>query len=319
MPYDQRETPYLDAAMRYRATGYTPFHTPGHKLGKGAPAGLREFMGDMALGVDLAMAGGVEDTRESTGPHPARRGLRRRGVGLGPLLVPGQRLQQRRARPAAHARRARRDRHRAPQRPQVHACGAHLHRLPAALHGAGHRSAVGHPAAGAHRRRARGPREGSGRARPLRHLAHLQRPRRRPAGHRGARAPRGRALRHRPGVGAAPALLPGAARRRHDRRRGRRGGQHAQAHQRPHPVGRAAGARRADEPRAPGRHGAHDAEHQPAGAHVRQHRRRAAADGRARRRAVAARHRARRVGPRQGRRAARPSLPRRPSCSSATG
>lgn len=67
MPYDQRETPYLDAALRYRATGYTPFHTPGHKLGKGAPAGLREFMGDQALGVDLAMAGGVEDTRESTG------------------------------------------------------------------------------------------------------------------------------------------------------------------------------------------------------------------------------------------------------------
>lgn len=67
MPYDQRETPYVDAAMRYRATGYTPFHTPGHKLGKGAPAKLREFMGDTALGVDLAMAGAVEDTRESTG------------------------------------------------------------------------------------------------------------------------------------------------------------------------------------------------------------------------------------------------------------
>ena len=67
MPHDQRDTPYLDAAVRYRATGYTPFHTPGHKLGKGAPAGLRDFMGDQALAVDLAMAGGVEDTRESTG------------------------------------------------------------------------------------------------------------------------------------------------------------------------------------------------------------------------------------------------------------
>jgi arginine decarboxylase len=67
VPFDQRETPYLDAAMRYRATGYTPFHTPGHKLGKGAPAGLREFLGEQALGVDNAMAGGVEDTRESTG------------------------------------------------------------------------------------------------------------------------------------------------------------------------------------------------------------------------------------------------------------
>jgi lysine decarboxylase len=66
VPFDQRETPYLDAALRYRATGYTPFHTPGHKLGKGAPAGLREFLGDTGLSVDLAMAGGVEDTREST-------------------------------------------------------------------------------------------------------------------------------------------------------------------------------------------------------------------------------------------------------------
>ena len=67
MPHDQRETPYLDAAMRYRTIGYTPFHTPGHKLGKGAPAGLREYLGDTCLEADLAMAGAVEDTRESTG------------------------------------------------------------------------------------------------------------------------------------------------------------------------------------------------------------------------------------------------------------
>ena len=67
MPHDQRETPYLDAAMRYKAIGYTPFHTPGHKLGKGAPAGLREFVGEACLSADLAMAGAVEDTRESTG------------------------------------------------------------------------------------------------------------------------------------------------------------------------------------------------------------------------------------------------------------
>ncbi len=67
MPYNQRETPYLDAALRYKAIGYTPFHTPGHKLGKGAPAGLREFVGEACLSADLAMAGAVEDTRESTG------------------------------------------------------------------------------------------------------------------------------------------------------------------------------------------------------------------------------------------------------------
>ena len=106
-----------------------------------------------------------------------------------------------------------------------------------------------------------------------------------------------RAVRHRPGLGPAPALLPRAADRRHDRRRRRRRGQHAQAHQRHHPVVGAHGARRAHQPRATRRHGPHDPEHQPAGAHVREHRRRAAADGRARRGAVAGGHRARELGP----------------------
>jgi arginine decarboxylase len=64
--YDQHETPYLDAVLRYRKAGFTPFHTPGHKLGKGAPQGLRDLLGETCLNVDIAMAGGVEDTREST-------------------------------------------------------------------------------------------------------------------------------------------------------------------------------------------------------------------------------------------------------------
>ncbi len=64
--HDQRETPYLDAMLQYRACARTPFHTPGHKNGKGAPDGLRELLGETCLGVDTAMAGGVEDTREST-------------------------------------------------------------------------------------------------------------------------------------------------------------------------------------------------------------------------------------------------------------
>jgi arginine decarboxylase len=63
---DQRDTPYVDAVLRYRDTASTSFHTPGHKDGKGAPAGLRELLGDTCLRVDTAMAGGVEDTREST-------------------------------------------------------------------------------------------------------------------------------------------------------------------------------------------------------------------------------------------------------------
>ena len=66
MTHDQRETPYLDAVLKYRAVASTSFHTPGHKDGKGAPQGLRELLGDHCLRVDTAMAGGVEDTREST-------------------------------------------------------------------------------------------------------------------------------------------------------------------------------------------------------------------------------------------------------------
>jgi len=67
MPHDQEETPYVDAMTAYRRRGYTPFHTPGHKLGRGAPPKLRELVGDECLRVDLAMAGAVEDTRESSG------------------------------------------------------------------------------------------------------------------------------------------------------------------------------------------------------------------------------------------------------------
>ena len=44
-------------ANRHRAAGFTPFHTPGHKLGKGAPDGLRRLLGDACLQVDVAMHG----------------------------------------------------------------------------------------------------------------------------------------------------------------------------------------------------------------------------------------------------------------------
>lgn len=66
MAEDQSKTPYLDALLAYRARGFIAFHTPGHKHGKGAPQKLREAMGMPLLAVDVAMAGGVEDTREST-------------------------------------------------------------------------------------------------------------------------------------------------------------------------------------------------------------------------------------------------------------
>jgi lysine decarboxylase len=65
-PLDQTQTPYADAVLRYRERGYIQFHTPGHKQGKGAPEKMREIFGLPLLGVDVAMAGGVEDVREST-------------------------------------------------------------------------------------------------------------------------------------------------------------------------------------------------------------------------------------------------------------
>ena len=63
---DQATTPYIDALLAHRARGMVPFQTPGHKLGKGAPAVMREAFGPTLLDADVAMAGGVEDTREST-------------------------------------------------------------------------------------------------------------------------------------------------------------------------------------------------------------------------------------------------------------
>ena len=66
MPHDQSQTPYVDAMLAYRERAFTAFHTPGHKLGAGAPEKLRALLGTAALEVDVAMAGGVEDTREST-------------------------------------------------------------------------------------------------------------------------------------------------------------------------------------------------------------------------------------------------------------
>jgi len=63
---DQSKTPYVDALLAYRDRDYVAFHTPGHKHGKGAPTKLREALGMPLLQVDVAMAGGVEDTREST-------------------------------------------------------------------------------------------------------------------------------------------------------------------------------------------------------------------------------------------------------------
>ncbi len=67
MTHDQHATPYLDALLRHRERGFVSFSTPGHKHGQGAPPGMVEAFGLTLLQADVPMAGGVEDTRESTG------------------------------------------------------------------------------------------------------------------------------------------------------------------------------------------------------------------------------------------------------------
>lgn len=66
MQMDQRDAPFFEALRQYAETEATPFSTPGHKRGVGAPAGLRELLPD-ALGCDVPHGGGVDTTHFSRG------------------------------------------------------------------------------------------------------------------------------------------------------------------------------------------------------------------------------------------------------------
>ena len=62
------KTPLLAAMQAYLAEGAIPFHTPGHKMGKGAPAGLKELLGSRALAMDLTVIPGLGDLFDRQGP-----------------------------------------------------------------------------------------------------------------------------------------------------------------------------------------------------------------------------------------------------------
>lgn len=64
---DQTATPLADALAAYRERGMSAFHTPGHKLGAGAPPGLVEAVGPRFLEADMGIANGVDDTQCSGG------------------------------------------------------------------------------------------------------------------------------------------------------------------------------------------------------------------------------------------------------------
>ena len=63
----QTEAPLVEALRAYRERRTAAFHTPGHKLGAGAPADLVEAVGEHLLSADMGIANGLDDTQESGG------------------------------------------------------------------------------------------------------------------------------------------------------------------------------------------------------------------------------------------------------------
>ena len=64
---DQAEAPLVEALRAYRERRTAAFHTPGHKLGAGAPSDLVEALGQRLLSADMGVANGLDDTQESGG------------------------------------------------------------------------------------------------------------------------------------------------------------------------------------------------------------------------------------------------------------
>lgn len=62
----QTDTPLLAAMQRYVQDGVIPFHTPGHKQGKGMHPTLERIIGREALALDLALMEELDDFQE---PH----------------------------------------------------------------------------------------------------------------------------------------------------------------------------------------------------------------------------------------------------------
>jgi len=61
-------TPLVDALLNYVQEGVVPFHTPGHKQGKGVTPEFFEFIGRNALAIDLALMAELDDLHEPSGP-----------------------------------------------------------------------------------------------------------------------------------------------------------------------------------------------------------------------------------------------------------
>jgi arginine/lysine/ornithine decarboxylase len=59
---DHQRAPILEGVLAYQHQGILPFSTPGHKLGIGADAELRDTFGEHAFRSDIPLGGGVGDT-----------------------------------------------------------------------------------------------------------------------------------------------------------------------------------------------------------------------------------------------------------------
>ena len=66
--YRATQMPLLAAMQGYLAEQVLPFHTPGHKAGKGAHESLQQYLGPDALAMDLAVVPGLNDLFEKQGP-----------------------------------------------------------------------------------------------------------------------------------------------------------------------------------------------------------------------------------------------------------
>lgn len=77
----QDEAPLIEALRPYRERRTAAFHTPGHKLGAGAPPDLSEALGGRLLSADMGIANGRDDTQESGGLLRAAEDLAARAWG----------------------------------------------------------------------------------------------------------------------------------------------------------------------------------------------------------------------------------------------
>lgn len=63
-----QKLPLLTAMQAYLKEHVVPFHTPGHKLGRGAPESMKLLLGSDALALDLTFIPGLGDLFEQQGP-----------------------------------------------------------------------------------------------------------------------------------------------------------------------------------------------------------------------------------------------------------